>query len=261
MLKVIPIPAFQDNYIWLFHKAGSNQAFVVDPGDAEPVLEALKNTHLTLAGILITHHHADHTGGINDLLLHTDVPVYGPDSARIPQISHKLNEDDSIIIEGHRFVVLAIPGHTLDHIAYFHAGENESETPVLFCGDTLFSAGCGRIFEGDSAMMYNSLQKLAALPRETLVYCTHEYTLSNLNFALAVLPEDQALISKQREDSRVREQNRPTLPTTLAAELQSNPFLRCSERALKHSAEHYSGDTLDSPEQVFATLRQWKDRY
>ena len=258
-LVIHTIPAFQDNYLWLFHQEGKRAAFVVDPGDAQPVLDCLKQNDLELAGILITHHHPDHTGGIKALLANNDVPVYGPDSANIPQISHRLYEGDCISLADTNFSVLEIPGHTLDHIAYTASPEGES--PLVFCGDTLFTAGCGRIFEGSAEQMYQSLQKLAALPDATRIYCAHEYTLSNLAFAATVEPTSQALQDKTAADEKKRQQGLPTVPSTLAIERETNPFLRCHLSPLALAASQHSARELSDPVEVMREIRLWKDTF
>jgi len=258
-LIIHTIPAFQDNYLWLFHQAGEREAFVVDPGDAQPVLECLEKHNLDLAGILITHHHPDHTGGIKTLLSHYNTPVYGPDSPNIPQISQRLYEGDSLFLAGITFSVLEIPGHTLDHIAYTALPEGQS--PLVFCGDTLFTAGCGRIFEGTAEQMYQSLQKLAALPGTTQVYCAHEYTLSNLAFADAVEPNNLALQAKTTEDKNKRQQGLPTVPSTLEIERQTNPFLRCHLPSLALAASQHSSSQLSDPIDVMREIRLWKDSF
>ncbi|OUS10288.1 hydroxyacylglutathione hydrolase [Gammaproteobacteria bacterium 54_18_T64] len=258
-LIIHTIPAFQDNYLWLFHLSGERAAFVVDPGDALPVLKCLEQHDLELAGILITHHHPDHTGGIKALLTQYDVPVYGPDSANIPQITQQLGEGDNITLAGTNFSVLEIPGHTLDHIAY-HAAPNGGN-PLVFCGDTLFSAGCGRLFEGSPQQMYQSLQKLAALPDATQIYCAHEYTLSNLAFATAVEPDSQALKEKIVADTQKREQGLPTIPTTLGIERETNPFLRCHLPPVAQAATQHGARQLQSPIEVLQEIRLWKDNF
>jgi len=258
-LVVHTLPAFQDNYLWLFHQSGKRSAFVVDPGDAQPILDCLREHDLDLAGILITHHHPDHTGGIKALLAHSNVPVYGPDSANIPQISHPLYEGDRITLADTTFTVLEIPGHTLDHIAYTASPEGQS--PLVFCGDTLFTAGCGRIFEGSAEQMYQSLQKLAALPDATRIYCAHEYTLSNLAFAAAVEPNSQALQDKTAADEKKRQQGLPTVPSTLGDERETNPFLRCHLPTLALAASQHSARELSDPVEVMREIRLWKDNF
>lgn len=260
MLEVIPIPAFNDNYLWLFKASDSTECGIVDPGDAEPVLRYLKDNGLTLSVIFITHHHGDHTGGISRLLQEFDVPVYGPDSVNIPAITQPLAEGDHVDVLGKQYKILEIPGHTLDHIAYFAAGDSEN-TPLLFCGDTLFAGGCGRVFEGTYAMMHQSLQKLAGLPPATAVYCAHEYTLANLAFAKAVTPASSTLARRIDREKARREQDIPTIPTSIQVELETNPFLRCSADDVMASANRQSGQSLSAPEDVFAVIRSWKDSF
>lgn len=237
--QLVAIPAFNDNYIWMLHN--ENHAVVVDPGDAQPVLEALAAKQLHLDAILITHHHHDHVGGIEELKRHyPKVIVNGPALESIPKRDVALEESDDIELPTLqlRFKVLDIPGHTAGHIAYF--GYN-GEEPVLFCGDALFSGGCGRLFEGTSAQMLESLNKLAALPEATLVCCAHEYTLSNLTWALEVEPDNLALQDYYQTAVALREKEQPTLPSTIALEKQINPFLRTQDVA------------------EFARLREWKN--
>jgi hydroxyacylglutathione hydrolase len=258
MLSVYPIPAFTDNYIWIFQDPTTDLAYVVDPGESAPVFDYLNQQNWDLGGILITHHHWDHTGGIEDLLAKYPVPVYGPDSANIPHITHKLYQGDSLAIgEQLTFDILEIPGHTLDHIAYFL----NSEDPLVFCGDTLFAGGCGRIFEGTAAQMHASLGALAQLPKDTRVCCTHEYTLGNLNFAKAVEPTNADLLERIAVDSKTREANSPTLPSTLALELETNPFLRTQSPNVIQAAETFLGASCNSDVEVLAAIRQWKDNF
>jgi hydroxyacylglutathione hydrolase len=257
MLNVTPIPAFNDNYLWLFHAEGSRQCGIVDPGDAEPVLRHLTDYDLELAVIFITHHHGDHTGGIGKLLQAFDVPVYGPDSSNIHAVTRKLGEGDTVNIFGETFRVLEIPGHTLDHIAYFAEGN----PPILFCGDTLFAGGCGRVFEGTHRMMYGSLQKLAVLPPDTMVYCAHEYTLANLAFAHAVTPDSAPLADRMSREKARREEDMPTVPTTIRAELETNPFLRCTDADIIAAAHGQSGRLVSAPDEVFGIIRSWKDSF
>ncbi len=260
MLEVTPIRAFNDNYLWLFREAGSRDCGIVDPGDAAPVLQYLKEQNLNLAVILITHHHGDHTGGINQLLEQYQVPVYGPDSSNIPAVTDIVKEGSQINILGHQFKVLEIPGHTLDHIAYFSAG-NAAGTPVLFCGDTLFAGGCGRVFEGTFPMMHESLLKLARLPADTLVYCAHEYTLANLSFACAVTPGNKTLAERFALEKEKRRKDIPTVPTSIKTELDTNPFLRCGEEEIIAAATEHCGRQLQAPEEVFGAIRGWKDSF
>ncbi|MEY2342857.1 hydroxyacylglutathione hydrolase [Acidithiobacillus sp. IBUN Pt1247-S3] len=243
------IPAFQDNYIYLSQTA--HGLWIVDPGDAQPVLQYLEQLQRRPTAILCTHHHADHVGGVEQLVEHYRIPVYGH-GAQIPRLTQSVNEG-SWEIDGESVEVLEIPGHTLDHIAYLWQD-------LLFCGDTLFAAGCGRIFEGNPAMMYNSLQKLAALPDNTQVCCAHEYTQSNLRFAMAVEPENPAITERTEQVARLRRQGRPSLPSTLQEEKRSNPFLRCGEDRVISAARAH-GASADSPVSVFAALRQWKNEF
>ena len=255
MIEITPIPAFSDNYLWLFRQQDSAEACIVDPGDAMPVLKYLDDNNLQLSAIVLTHHHPDHIGGVPELLQRFDVPVYGPESAAIPYVTRELHEGDHVRLLGIDFRILEIPGHTLDHIAYY--AEPETQEPLLFCGDTLFAAGCGRIFEGTPEMMYASLAKLAALKPETQVFCAHEYTLSNLAFAQAVTPDDPVVAERLSQEQEKRDQGQPTLPSNLARELQSNPFLRCANDDFKPQLQESPGSALAT----FAALREWKDRF
>lgn len=241
----------QDNYVWLLRQG--ERALVVDPGDAAPVAARLAELGLTLSAILLTHHHGDHTGGVAELAAIWGCPVYGP--AGIPMVTQSLADGDSLQLADMdlRFEVLAVPGHTLDHLAYYGQG-------VLFCGDTLFACGCGRLFEGTAAQMQHSLARLLALPAETLVCCTHEYTLSNQRFALAVEPGNSELLWRSRTDAARRERGEPTLPSTLALERATNPFLRWAEPAVRAAARG-QGAANDEPVEVFAALRRWKDGF
>ncbi|ARN75855.1 hydroxyacylglutathione hydrolase [Oceanicoccus sagamiensis] len=259
MILVKPIPAFDDNYIWCLYDDVSHQAAVVDPGDAKVVIAALEAMNLELAALLITHHHFDHTGGINTLLALGDIPVYGPHSENIPQITQRLSHGETLSLLGLEFTTLEIPGHTLDHIALY--SEQAEGGPILFCGDTLFAGGCGRVFEGNPGMMLASLNKLAALPANTRVYCAHEYTLANLAFAKAVEPGNPALLARITSDSQLRQQNRPTLPSTVAMELATNPFLRCDQPEVAASAAQQSEQACTDTTAVFAAIRGWKDNF
>lgn len=257
MLSISPIYAFSDNYIWCV--ARDRQAVIVDPGDAAPVLEHLKETGLSLSAIIITHHHFDHVGGIELLLKeYPNTPVYGPQN-QCESINHRLKHNDSLTLLGHTFTVLAVPGHTLDHIAYFHADSNS--TPVLFCGDTLFAGGCGRLFEGTPEQMLNSLQLIQALPADTNIYCAHEYTLSNLKFALAVEPQNQDLQARIASAKSTREANLPTVPSQMALELLTNPFLRTEYSTVEHSVATHTGLKHRNQKDIFAGLRKWKDDF
>jgi hydroxyacylglutathione hydrolase len=254
MDRVIALKAFRDNYIWLLHDAAQQQAVVVDPGDAEPVREALRRSGLALAGILITHHHPDHTGGVRELLKDTPVPVYGPASEQIPGLTDPLREGDTVALEALdlHFRVIDIPGHTAGHIGYYGNG-------MLFCGDTLFAGGCGRLFEGTPTQMHASLSKLAALPEQTRVYCAHEYTQANLQFAAQVEPDNAALTARIAQVAQQRARGEPTVPSTLAEELATNPFLRVDRQSVIERAEQHHNARLSSPIEVFAAVRSWKD--
>ena len=254
-VSVFPIKAFNDNYIWCLHN--QTHCAVVDPGDAAPVLAYCQDNQLTLSAIIITHHHWDHTGGIDALLAaFPNIPVYGPQNKNIKQITVRLLQGDAIELAqlGVRLSVLEVPGHTLDHIAYY--GDMG-----LFCGDTLFSAGCGRLFEGTPQQMYQSLAKLTALPADTAVFCTHEYTMANIAFAETVEPNNQALIDYKRWANKQREINAPTLPSNLQRELAVNPFLRCHSAELVTNVSQNKGATLASEQAIFASLRSWKDNF
>jgi hydroxyacylglutathione hydrolase len=264
LLQVWPIPAFDDNYIWCIQDG--RYALVVDPGDANPVIDYLLQNQLTLTGILVTHHHADHTGGILDLLSRfgADIPVYGPAGNDIPGRTMAAMEGDKIEINSPRISlkVFEVPGHTLSHIAYFANMQANVLEPMLFCGDTLFASGCGRLFEGTPTQMSESLAKFAALPKNTLVFCTHEYTLSNIRFALAVEPNNLNLHSWSDEAKALRAQHLPTLPTTIGQELQVNPFMRCDQAEIIEMAKEVSGEAnLPTPAHVLAVIRAWKDRF
>lgn len=255
-LRIDPIPAFQDNYIWTLARDG--RAVVVDPGDAAPVLASLRERDLQLDAIVVTHHHADHVGGVATLLASRPVPVHGPARTPYAGVTHPLADGDQVTLLGYPFQVLAVPGHTLDHIAYWSA-----ELGVLFCGDTLFAGGCGRLFEGTPAQMLASLTRLAALPPQTRVYCTHEYTLGNLRFARAVEPANLALQQRQAMCVDQRERGEPTLPSTIGLERETNPFLRCALPGVRAAAQAQSAGALaaDDTVAVFATIRSWKDRF
>ncbi|MCK5893128.1 MAG: hydroxyacylglutathione hydrolase [Endozoicomonadaceae bacterium] len=259
MINVTALPAFNDNYIWLLIDTENSQCHVVDPGDGEVVLKACQDNQLELTGILITHHHADHTGGIELLLEHYDVPVYGPAKETIPSLTHRLNENDTLLLHSCTFRIIETPGHTAGHIAYFC--KPEQQAPILFCGDTLFAGGCGRLFEGTPAQMLASLTKLSALPDETCVYCAHEYTLANLLFAQAVEPDNSILEQRLADIKILRQNDQPSIPSDIATERATNPFLRTDQAAIKTAAEHYSGKTMTSSTDVFATIRRWKDNF
>ncbi len=252
MFNIVPVSAFTDNYIWVIHD--QYHAVVVDPGEAKPVLSFLQQKNLKLIAILNTHHHNDHVGGNLALLQQFPVPVYGPGSESISTVTHGLKEGDSVYLAelSLGFSVLDIPGHTAGHIAYYGAN-------LLFCGDTLFACGCGRLFEGTAQQMYTSLNKLARLPDKTAVYCGHEYTLANINFAKLVEPGNHALTQLQVSAEKQRKSNLPTLPSTIVMEKACNPFLRCNQPEIIHNASNYIGKPLTDPVSVFATIREWKN--
>lgn len=259
MLTVAPLPAFSDNYLWLLQRDGV--AAVVDPGDGEVVLRALRERSLRLGAILVTHHHPDHVGGLAALrAAFGDVPVYGPraESRQIAGLSVLLDHGDRVELPelAVRFEVLAVPGHTLGHIAY-----HEPAAKLLFCGDTLFAAGCGRLFEGTPRQMYASLRSLSDLPGETAVYCAHEYTLANLDFARAAEPGNADIGLEIERVRALRGAGQPSVPSSLRRERAVNPFLRCDLPALNAAAGARAGKTLQEPEEVFAVLRQWKDGF
>jgi hydroxyacylglutathione hydrolase len=255
-MELIALPAFSDNYIWMLHDGA--RALVVDPGDAAVVQRALDARQLELGAILVTHHHADHVGGVDALRPRLRGPLFGPAREDIPEPYSAINGGDNIEALGLSFDVFDVPGHTAGHIAYLHRREHQA--PLLFCGDTLFSAGCGRLFEGTPAQMHASLSLLAALPGATRVCCTHEYTLSNLRFAHAVEPDNRNIAAYTAWCEAERAEGRPTLPSTIERERQINPFLRCEERAVAASAQAHGADSTE-PVAVFAALREWKNQF
>lgn len=259
-MKLVELPAFTDNYLWLWQQ--DDQAVVVDPGDAAPVLQALAREGLTLTAILVTHHHADHVGGVAQLRAATGAQVFGPARENIPQPFTPVMAGEPLSLLGQRVDVFDVPGHTAGHVAYFLPDAQPS--PVLFCGDTLFSGGCGRLFEGTAAQMLTSLDVLAALPASTQVCCAHEYTLSNLRFALAVDPRNTDLQAYQTHCQSLRAQGTPTLPARLGTELQINPFLRARHPDVRHAVAQHAGlnaKTQADDVAVFAALRQWKNDF
>ncbi len=260
MTAIIPIPAFSDNYIWLLRE-GHNAA-VVDPGDAAPVQAYLDREQLTLTAIVNTHHHGDHVGGNAGLLSRAAVPVFGPARENIPGRTRALADGDTITVPGIglELAVLDVPGHTAGHIAYVAADGGEG-VPVAFVGDTLFAGGCGRLFEGTPAQMADSLAKLAALPANTRAYCAHEYTLANLRFALAVEPGNAALRERIARDQSRRDRGVPTVPSSIADERATNPFLRSAEPAVFAAAEAHAGRRLADAVDAFAVLREWKNKF
>ena len=275
MLDITPLRAFADNYIWMIHGLRDPaRVAVVDPGDAGPVVAALQGQGLTLGAILVTHHHRDHVGGVSELTARYGVEVIGPAGETIPDRTRSVRGGERVAVEalGAEFEVMDVPGHTLGHIAYVHrpapqvaTGGQKPAPPAgagaLFCGDTLFSAGCGRLFEGTAAQMTRSLSSLRELPRETRVFCGHEYTVNNLRFALAVEPDNVAAREYLQTARGLRSRDESTLPSTLALELAVNPFLRYDQPAVKSAAERHAGRSLDGEVEVFATIRRWKDGF
>ena len=253
-MNLLALPAFTDNYIWMFHDG--RQALVVDPGDAAPVHQALDAHGLALAAILVTHHHNDHVGGLAGLRTRLEGPVFGPAHEFIPGPHVAVSGGDTVEALGASFEVLDVPGHTAGHIAYMHRPANGA--PLLFCGDTLFSGGCGRLFEGTPAQMHQSLARLAQLPDDTRVCCAHEYTLSNLKFARAVEPSNTDLLAYTSRCEDLRSRGLPTLPGSIGQERLINPFLRCDQPVVVEAAHRHGAASGDAVE-VLATLRQWKN--
>lgn len=255
-IRVQPILAFKDNYIWVLINGETNHCIVVDPGEAKPVLVFLKRLKLTLDAILITHHHWDHTNGIKGILKECSVPVFGPAKEKIIGVSDPVEEGVCVEFTDWpiSFNVIAIPGHTLGHVAYYGGG-------LLFCGDTLFSAGCGRLFEGTAEQMLDSLAKLLKLPDETLIYCGHEYTLSNLHFAQTIEPGNPHVKERLEKIRELRQKNLPSLPALLGKERVINPFLRCENPEIVSRLEKHRGRKFDSSAELFAYIRQWKNNF
>ena len=254
MLAIHAVPAFKDNYIWMLESGG--RAVAVDPGDAAPVERFLEERAFSLAAVLATHHHMDHVGGLQALARHWKCPAFGPAREVVAGLDYRLGEGDRIRVPGIDvdLETFDIPGHTAGHIALFGAG-------AVFCGDTLFACGCGRLFEGTPAQMVESLDKLTRLPGETRVYCGHEYTLANIRFAEAVEPGNRALAARRAREGAKRERGEPTLPSTVAEERATNPFLRCDQPEIIASAERRAGRRLAGRVEVFATLRDWKNTF
>ena len=257
MLQIHAVPAFQDNYLWVI--AEGRNAAVVDPGDAAPIERFLAAHALELTAILATHHHGDHVGGLQALAAHWQCPVFGPANEKIAGIGTKLGEGDAIRVPGLDLAhdVLDVPGHTAGHIAYVEASRKE----FVFCGDTMFACGCGRLFEGTPEQMARSLAKLAALPDATRMYCAHEYTLANFRFAAAVAPGNRARAERTARESATRGRGAPTVPSTIGEERATNPFVRCEEPEVVASAQKHAGRKLAAPVEVFAEIRAWKNSF
>ncbi|MFL2722113.1 MAG: hydroxyacylglutathione hydrolase [Gammaproteobacteria bacterium] len=254
MINIEPIEAFSDNYIWLL--TTNEGSIVIDPGESQNLLKILKENKFNLKAILITHHHFDHTGGINEILSEKSIDVYGPNN-NIDSINIRVTNESKINLLGIEFEIIEIPGHTLDHIAYY--SENNGR-PILFCGDTLFSGGCGRVFEGTFEQMHDSLSILKELPVNTKIYCGHEYTESNLKFAKSVEPLNQKIISRYNEVIELRKQGIPSLPTTLELELETNPFLRVGLKEVQQEISK-KFNIPKNDKDIFTAMRQWKDNF
>lgn len=254
MVQLTPIPAFSDNYIWMIESAGTEAVAVTDPGEAGPVLATLEKRRLKLVAILLTHHHDDHVGGVEELRERHGVPVFGPAREAIHGVTRPISDGDVVALPelDLSLGVAEVPGHTAGHVAYLGPG-------FALVGDTLFAGGCGRVFEGTMEQMYGSLSRLAELPPPTLLFCAHEYTLANLCFALEVDPDNGLLRRRFVDATEARAGSRPTVPSTVADELATNPFLRCSHPRIVAAAEHHAGRVLGSPAEVFAVVRRWKD--
>ena len=254
MLAIHAVPAFKDNYIWILERGGN--AAAVDPGDAKPVETFLRSRALKLTAVLATHHHADHVGGLAALAAQWRCPTFGPAHEVAEKLDHRLVQGDRFEVPGLDISLetLDIPGHTAGHIALFGEG-------MVFCGDTLFACGCGRLFEGTPAQMFDSLVKLARLAPQTRVYCGHEYTMANIRFAQAVEPANRALDERKEREAAKQLRGEPTLPSTIALELATNPFLRCGEPEVVASAQKHAGRSLSGPVEVFAEVRAWKNAF
>ncbi len=256
MLEIIPIPALKDNYIWLVINQENGHVAIVDPSQAEPVLDYIHEHNLTPAAILITHHHWDHVGGIPDITASHAIPVYTPKNEKVAGSTKPIAEGDVVTIPelNLELKILDVPGHTAGAVAYYN-------NDFVFSGDTLFTGGCGRMFEGTAPQMYHSLNKFKVLADKTLLYCGHEYTEANLRFALSVEPDNIDLQKRLDEVQQRRQQNKVTVPASLELEKQTNPFLRCEQNSVINAAADHSGKTLRAPHEVFAAVRQWKDNF
>jgi len=256
MLTIQAVPAFNDNYIWFIQESDSRNLLIVDPGDAEPVIQAIEQQQLKPAALLITHHHSDHIAGINKLVTHYNIPVYGPKHEAIPSITHPLTACDNLLINPAfpSITVLDVPGHTKGHIAFLIDDH-------LFCGDTLFGAGCGRLLGGTAKQLHTSLQLIASLPEQTKMYCAHEYTQANLRFAAIVEPNNTEIRRRILDTAALVTNGKPSLPSQLKLELETNPFLRCKQPEVIQAAQQFAGHQLHGSEAVFTNLRAWKDQF
>jgi len=252
MLQIWPVPVFSDNYVWILENAETNRVTVVDPGDGQPVIAALDERGLEVGAVLLTHHHQDHVGGLAEIIRRYHPAVYGSGDDSVSGIDHPVGDGDTVSTADFDLEVVALPGHTINHLGYIGL-------EIAFVGDTLFAGGCGRVFEGTPIQMHDSLSRLAALVPETKAYCAHEYTVSNLRFAQAVEPGSEILARRLEASETARAADQPTVPSTIAYELETNPFLRCSEPAVVAAAEVQAGQTLQPGAEVFAVLRAWKD--
>ncbi|GAB3482225.1 hydroxyacylglutathione hydrolase [Marinomonas epiphytica] len=256
-MTLLPLPAFNDNYIWLIKDNDSSGVWVVDPGDAAPVFDYCQQHSSPLLGILITHHHFDHTGGVAELKSHFDCPVFGPAHLK-KLITHPVKDGDQIPLFNHTFHVMATPAHTLDHLCYY----SDQAQPILLSGDTLFKGGCGRLMEGTAEQMLDALTKLAALPDHCLVYCTHEYTLANYRFALSIDPDNQQLITANQQAEQLRAEQAITLPSNMALEKATNPFLRTAqEKIISLAAQQLNEPPAQTPKEAFSQVRRAKDSF
>tara|TARA_R110002049_G_scaffold146932_2_gene309550 strand:- start:394 stop:1164 length:771 start_codon:yes stop_codon:yes gene_type:complete len=256
MLTIQAVSAFNDNYIWFIQAPDSRDILIVDPGDAIPVIDAIKQQQLNPVGLLITHHHNDHIAGIKQLVNDYDMPVYGPKSESIPHLTHPLSACEDLIVNSTfpTITVLDVPGHTRGHIAFLIDGN-------LFCGDTLFGAGCGRLLGGTAEQLHNSLQLITNLPEQTKIFCAHEYTQANLRFAALVEPDNTEIKQRIVDTDALVMNGQPSLPSLLSLELKTNPFLRCQQPDVIQAAQHFSGHQLQHSGAVFTALRSWKDQF
>jgi len=254
MLHVWPVEVFSDNYVWILEREGADRVVVVDPGDGEPVIAELEQRGLAVGTVLLTHHHHDHVGGLNRLIDRFHPAVSGSAADAVPGVDHPVGDGDVVALPDIELTldVVGLPGHTANHLGYVGP-------QLAFVGDTLFAGGCGRLFEGTPEQMHGSLGRLAALMPATKVYCGHEYTLANLRFAMAVEPGNAALADRLRATEATRAAEQPTVPSTIGLELETNPFLRCSEPSVVAAAEAHAGRELAPGAEVLGVIRSWKD--